>query len=197
MSPDQVARHRIDPDTIFCRRVNLTTNLSAVPRSVDFSVDSSATVEQLHSAFSEESYWLARLATFGGFGRLDTLTIDPDGSTRVVIIQDLRHEGLPGLVAKFFPREWQVVQTETWSPIDDGQVRGEISIVTHGAPGSGLGTAVLAPTPHGSRLNCSATVEFKVPLIGGKIESLISRLLAQQISGLQRYTVKWITEQAA
>jgi hypothetical protein len=54
---------------------------------------------------------------------------------------------------------------------------------------------VLAPAPNGSRLNCSATVEFRVPLIGGKVESLVSRLLAQQISGLQRYTVKWITEQ--
>ncbi|ORB65757.1 DUF2505 domain-containing protein [Mycolicibacterium tusciae] len=168
-----------------------------MPRSVDFSVDSSATVEQFHSAFCEESYWLARLAAFGGFGRLDTLTVDPDGSANVVIIQDLQHEGLPGLVAKFFPREWQVVQTETWRPIGDGQVRGEISIVSHGAPGSGFGTAVLAPAPKGSRLNCNATVEFKVPLIGGKIERLVGRLLAQQISGLQRYTAKWITEQAA
>jgi hypothetical protein len=168
-----------------------------VSRSVDFSVDSSATVEQLHSAFSEESYWRARLATFGGFGRLDSLTIDPDGSTEVVLIQDLRHEGLPGLVAKFFPREWRVVQTETWCPIGDGQVRGEISIVSHGAPGSGRGTAVLAPAPKGSRLNCCATVEFNVPLVGGKIESLVSRLLARQISELQRYTAKWITEQAA
>jgi hypothetical protein len=168
-----------------------------VPRSVDFSVDSSATVEQLHSAFSEESYWLARLANFGGFGRLDSLIIDSDGATKVIIVQDLHHEGLPGLVAKFFPREWQVVQTETWSPIDDGRVRGEISIVSHGAPGSGLGRVVLAPAKNGSRLSCSATVEFNVPLVGGKIESLISRLLAQQISGLQSYTVKWITEQAA
>ncbi|WP_006241251.1 DUF2505 domain-containing protein [Mycolicibacterium tusciae] len=166
-------------------------------RSVDFSVDSSATVEQLHSAFSEESYWRARLATFGGFGRLDSLTIEPDGSTKVVIVQDLHHEGLPALVAKLFPKEWRVVQTETWSPISDGRLRGEISIISHGAPGSGLGTAVLAPAPNGSRLNCSATVEFRVPLIGGKVESLVSRLLAQQISGLQRYTVKWITEQVA
>jgi hypothetical protein len=173
----------------------LPDSLSAVPRSVDFSVESSATVEQLYSAFSAEDYWLARLATFGGFGRLDSLIL-ADGSAAVVIIQDLHHEGLPGLVAKFFPREWQVVQTETWSPIDDGLVRGEISIVTHGAPGSGLGTALLAPAQNGSRLDCTATVEFKVPLVGGKIESVVARLLAQQISGLQRFTTNWITEHA-
>ena len=89
------------------------------------------------------------------------------------------------------------MQTETWSPIDDGQARGEISVVTQGAPGSGLATAVLAPAQNGSRLSCTATVEFKVPLVGGKVESLVSRSLTQQISELVRYTVKWIAEQAA
>jgi len=37
-----------------------------MPRSVDFSVESSASVEQIRSAFSAEDYWLARLAAFGG-----------------------------------------------------------------------------------------------------------------------------------
>jgi Protein of unknown function (DUF2505) len=174
----------------------LPDSLSAVPRSVDFSVESSATVEQIHSAFSAEDYWLARLAAFGGFGRLDSLIIDADGSATVVIIHELRHDGLPGLVAKFFPRDWQVVQTETWSPIGDGLVRGEVGIEAHGAPGSGLGTALLAPAQNGSRMNCTATVEFKVPLVGGKIESVMGRSLAQQFSVIQRFTAKWITEHA-
>lgn len=167
-----------------------------MPRSFDFSVESSASVEQIHSAFSEEDYWLARLVAFGGIGMLDSLIIGTDGSVTVVIIHRLRHEGLPGLVAKFFPRDWQVVQNETWSPIGGGRVRGEVSIATHGAPGSGLGTALLAPAQNGSRLKCTATVEFKVPLVGGKIESLIGRQLVQQISVLQRFTAKWITEHA-
>ena len=101
---------------------------------------------------------------------------------RVAIIHELRHDGLPGLVAKFFPRDWQVVQNETWSPIGDGLVRGEVSIAAHGAPGSGLGTALLAQAQNGSRMKCNATVEFKVPLVGGKIESVIGRQLAQQFS---------------
>ena len=174
----------------------LPDSLSAVPRSFDFLVESSVSVEQIHSAFSEEDYWLARLAAFGGFGRLDSLIIDADGSATVVIIHELRHDGLPGLVAKFFPRDWQVVQTETWSPIGDGLVRGEVGIEAHGAPGSGLGTALLAQAQNGSRMKCKATVEFKVPLIGGKIESLIGRQLAQQFSAIQGFTAKWITENA-
>jgi hypothetical protein len=171
-------------------------SLAAVPRSVDFSVESSASVEQIHSAFCEEEYWLARLAAFGGFGKLNSLLIGTDGSVAVVIIHDLRHDGLPGLVAKFFPRGWQVVQNETWSPIGGGLVRGEISIATHGAPGSGRGKALLGPAHNGSCLKCTATVEFKVPLVGGKIESLMGRLLVQQISVIQQFTAKWITDNA-
>lgn len=168
-----------------------------MPRSVDFSIESPATVEQIHSAFSEEDYWHARLMAFGGgINKLDSLTIDADGSVNVVIVQDARHEGLPKLVAKFFPRNWKVVHEETWSPIDDGLVRGEISITTHGAPGSGFGTALLAPVQNGSRLDCSATVEFNVPLIGGKVESLVGRQLARQFSVIQRFTTGWIDENA-
>jgi hypothetical protein len=167
-----------------------------MPRSFDFSVESSVSVEQIHSAFSEEDYWLARLEPLGGIVRLDSMIIGTDGSVTVVIIQDLRHEGLPGLVAKFYPRDWQVVQNETWCPIGGGLVRGEVSIAARGAPGSGLGTVLLAPAQNGSRLKCTATVEFKVPLVGGKIESYIGRQMVQQISEIECFTTKWITEHA-
>jgi hypothetical protein len=170
--------------------------VGAVPRSFDFSVESPVSVEQTVSAFSEEDYWLARLAAFGGVGRLDSLTVGTDASVTVVIIGDVRDEGLPGLVAKVYPREWQVVQSETWSPIDGGRVRGEVSIATRRAPGSGLGKILLVPAQCGSLLKCTATVEFKVPLIGGKIESFFGRQLVQQISAIQGFTTKWITEHA-
>jgi len=171
--------------------------MAAMPRSIDFSIESPASVEQIHSAFSEQAYWGARLMTFGGgINKLDSLTIDTDSSVNVVIIQNAHHEGMPKLVAKFYPHNWQVVHEETWTPIDGGLVRGEISITSHGAPGSGFGTALLAPAKNGSRLKCTATVEFRVPLVGGKVESLIVRQLAHQFSVIQSFTHEWITENA-
>ena len=41
-----------------------------MPRSVDFTVGSTATVEQIHRAFAEEAYWHARLAAFGGMASI-------------------------------------------------------------------------------------------------------------------------------
>jgi uncharacterized protein DUF2505 len=58
----------------------------------------------------------------------------------------------------------------------------------------GLGTVLLAPAQNGSRLKCTTTGEFKFPLVGGKIESYIGRRMGQQISEIQRFTTKWITE---
>ena len=178
-----------------------------MPRSFDLSVESSASVEQIHSAFSEEDYWLARLAAFGGIGRLDSLIIRTDGSVTVVTIadmSDMRHDWLPwlvddwllGLIAKLYPGDLNVVHNETWSPIGGRQVRGEVSVAARGAPGSGLGVALLAPAQNGSRLKCTVTVEFKVPLVGGKIESFFGRQVVEQIADVQRFTTKWITEHA-
>jgi len=168
-----------------------------MPRSFNLSIESPTRVEQLHSAFAQEDYWLARLAAFGGgVDKLDSLTIGTDGSVAVVVVQDVHDQGLPKLTAKFYPRNWRIVHKETWSPIGGGLVRGEVSIASHGAPGSGFGTALLEPAQNGSRLNCTATVEFKVPLIGGTIESLIGRELDNSLLGLLRFTAKWITEHA-
>jgi hypothetical protein len=55
---------------------------------------------------------------------------------------------------------------------------------------------LVAPTQNGSQLTFTATVEFKVPLVGGTIESFIAREFAQGIPELQRFTSMWITEHA-
>jgi Protein of unknown function (DUF2505) len=168
-----------------------------MPQSFNFSIESPASPEQLHSAYAQEDYWLARLAAFGGgIDKLDSLTVGSDGSVAVVVVRDADDQGLPKLIAKFHPRNWTVVHKETWSPIGGGLVRGEISIASHGAPGSGFGTALLEPAHNGSRLKGTATVEFKVPLIGGTVERLIGRQLADSFPVLQRFTEKWITEHA-
>ena len=163
-------------------------------RSIDFSVDSQASVDEIHWAFSQEEYWRARMKAFGGMGKLDALDVARDGSVSVVILHDLHPDGLPAALKKFFPRNWRVVQEETWSPADDGLVHGDVGIVTYGAPGSGRGIAVLTPADQGSRLKCTATVDFKVPLVGGKIEGMIGRLMVPQFSVIQRFTAKWISQ---
>ena len=166
-----------------------------MPRSFDVSSDSPATVEQVHSAFSDEDYWLARIATLNGSTALESLMVDDDQTVRVVTTQDLGRDLLPGVVAKFYRRDLTVRHSETWRPID-GQLRGKITVAVSGAPGSGSGAALVAPTHSGSNLTLSGMVEFKVPLVGGTIESFIAREFAQGIPNIQDFTAEWVIEHA-
>jgi hypothetical protein len=167
-----------------------------MPRSFDVSVDSPASVEQVHAAFSSEDYWLARLANLNGSTTLESLVVDDDQTVRVATTQDLGLDLVPGIVAKFYRRDLKVRHTETWTPLGDSQLRGEVSVAVSGAPGSGSGAALVAPTQCGSLLTFTGMVEFKVPVVGGTIESFIAREFVRGIPDIRDFTAKWVAEHA-
>jgi hypothetical protein len=160
--------------------------------SFDVSSESPASVEQVYSAYGAEDYWLARNAALGGSKALDSLAVDSDGTVTVTITEDLRHGLLPGILAKLYRGDLNIRSTERWKPAGSRELNGEISVAVTGAPGSGRAAAVLASAGSGSRLNLTGTVEFKVPLVGGKIESYLAREFAQGIPEIQRFTTTWI-----
>lgn len=165
----------------------------AVSKTFNFSLDSTVCVEQILAAFGERDYWMDRLSTFNGIDTLESLEVDPDGSVTAVMVKDVQRGREPSPLAKFFPRNWRVVQREAWHPIDADQVSGDVSIASDGVPGSAAGAALLAPIATGSRLKCAARVEFKVPLVGGQIESVMGRILVQNVTAVQHFTADWIT----
>ena len=170
-----------------------------MPRSFDMAAEYEVSVEQVHQAFSDEQYWLARLADSGADdATLDSMKVGEDGSIDVVTTQVLRADRLPGLVTQFRPDDLSIQREETWSPIRDGQATATVSGVVPGAPVSLTGTGVLAPAKNGngSRLEFNATVEVRVPLVGGKIEEFIGSQLVDLLIAEQRFTTVWITENA-
>ncbi|BBX45808.1 DUF2505 domain-containing protein [Mycobacterium cookii] len=166
-----------------------------MPRSFDVAVDSPVSVDEVLTAFSSEDYWLSRIATQSGRSTLESVVVDDGRTVRVTTEQDLGPDLLPGIVAKFYRHDIKIRHTETWTPSGD-QLRGEISVAVSGAPGSGLATASVAPTDDGSVLTVNGTVEFKVPLVGGTVESFIAREFAKGVPDLQAFTARWVTENA-
>ena len=54
---------------------------------------------------------------------------------------------------------------------------------------------MLAPAGNGgSRLQFTATVEVRIPLVGGKIENFIGSQLVELLIGEQRFTTAWIKD---
>jgi hypothetical protein len=168
-----------------------------MPRRFEVSFESPASVEQVHAAFGTENYWLDRLAAFGDRQRsLDALTVGPDGTVCVTCTEDLRHGALPGALTTVYRGDLHVVSTEKWTPLDDDRVGGEVRVAVTGAPGSGHGAAELARAGHGSRLHLSGTVQFNVPLVGGRIENYLAAQFADGLGEIQKFTTTWIGEHA-
>ncbi len=168
-----------------------------MPRSFDLSADYHGTVEQVHSAFSDEQYWLARLDDSGAdIATLDSMVIAADGTVTVTMTQTLRSDRLPGMVTQFHPRDLEIVRNERWNPLDGGVAYADVSGAVPGAPVSLLGRAMLTPSDIGSRLMFTATIEVSIPLVGGKLESFLGGKLAELVAAEQRFTTLWITENA-
>jgi hypothetical protein len=167
-----------------------------MPRSFDMATEYGGSVEQVHQAFSDEQYWLARLADSGADGySLDSMAVDAEGID-IQTTQRLRVDRLPGVVTQFHRGDLSVVREEAWTPIRDGQATATMKLSIIGAPATLNGTAVLAPAKSGggSRLEFKATVQVDVPLVGGKIENFIGSQLVDLLIAEQRFTTVWITE---
>jgi|SRR6185437_3260212 hypothetical protein len=164
-------------------------------RSFDVLTESSASVEQIHAAFGREDYWLARIAAGAAATTLDSLVADADGTVTVRTTQHLGRQLLPGLIAKFVTGEVKIVQTETWRPDGQRQVRGQVSVSASGGWGSGHAETWLAPTEGGgSQLRATVLVEIKIPLVGGRLEKSIGSGLAEGIPEALGFTTTWINE---
>ena len=159
-------------------------------------------VEQVHQAFSDEMYWLERLADSGADeATLDSMEVDLDGPGGGILIkttQVLRVDRLPGMITQFHPGDLSIVREEKWSPVSDGTATASVNGSIPGAPVTLTGTAVLAPanTGTGSRLEFTAAVEVRIPLVGGKVENFIGSQLVELLIAEQRFTTAWIRENA-
>jgi hypothetical protein len=168
-----------------------------MPRSFDMAAEYEGTVEQVHKAFSDEEYWLVRIGDSGAdHATLDEMTVRPDGGIRVKTTQTLRSDRLPAVVTQFHRGDLSFVREETWTPVVDGQATAEVRGSIPGAPANLTGNAVLAPatTGMGSRMALTATVEVRVPLVGGKIENFIGSQLVDLLIAEQRFTTGWILD---
>jgi hypothetical protein len=154
-------------------------------------------VEEVHRAFSDAEYWVARLTDSGADDySLDTMTVEADGGIDVVTTQTLRADRLPGLVTQFHRGELSFVREEKWTPVRDGRATATVKGSIVGAPASLEGTATLLPSDGGSRLEFTVEVEVRVPLVGGKIENFIGSQLVNLLIAEQRFTTVWIAENA-
>jgi hypothetical protein len=168
-----------------------------MPRSFDMAAEYHGIVEQIHRAFGDERYWLERLEQSGADkATLDSMASDPDGGIDVITTQTLHADRLPGVVSQFHHGDLRFVREEVWTPVRDGLATAVVKGSIPGAPATLSGTAVLSPVGTGSRLEFKATVEVRIPLVGGKVENFIGNQLVGLLTAEQHFTTAWIRDNA-
>ncbi|HWF29759.1 MAG TPA: DUF2505 domain-containing protein [Mycobacterium sp.] len=174
-----------------------------MPRSFDISADYEGDVEAVLKAYRTEDYWLARLAASGvDEAKLESLRVGgesgDDGTIDVITLQVIRGHKLPALITQLHRGDLCIKREETWGPVSGGVAMATVAGSIVDAPANVSGTAELSPTakPAGSRLECRITVHVRVPLIGGKLENFIGTRLADLVVAEQRFTTKWISDNA-
>jgi Protein of unknown function (DUF2505) len=117
------------------------------------------------------------------------VTITPNGDGMSVHIDQVQPtEGVPGFARKFAGETTRAVQTEEWG----SPAGGTITIETPGKPTSIKGTLALDESGGRTTETLEAEVKVKVPLIGGKLESLMADLVAKGMDQEQGAGVAWL-----
>lgn len=170
-----------------------------MPRSFDLSADYDGSVEEVHRAFTDESYWRARLAGSGvDLATLESMRVGGDtgndDTVEVITVQVIHSDKLPGMVTQLHSGDLRIRREEVWGPVAGGAAQGSVLGSILDAPVNLTGTAMLSPIVEtgGARLTFRATVQVRVPIIGGKLESIIGTRLAELVAAEQRFTTEWI-----
>jgi hypothetical protein len=107
-----------------------------------------------------------------------TVSIGPDGGGMKVVVDAVQlAQGIPGFAKKFVGDEIQLVQTEHWSDIENARVE----VVIPGKPGQMSGTVTLRESGGTTTETVAMEIRVNIPLVGGKIESLIADLLRKAL----------------
>ena len=113
---------------------------------------------------------------------------DVDGD--VVRIEQVRSAGdIPSFARSFVGEEIVIVQTETWT----SATTADVAIAIPGKPGEASGTIRLAGSGGRTTQTVGLAVSVRVPLVGGKIETMIVELLGHALDVEHRVGQEWLT----
>ena len=119
-----------------------------------------------------------------------TVSVGQDGGGMKVVVDMVQAaDGIPGFAKRFVGDEIQLVQTERWSDIENARVE----VVIPGKPGQMSGTVSLRDSGGTTTETVEMEIRVSIPLVGGKIESLIADLLRKALKAENAVGRRYLT----
>lgn len=103
-------------------------------------------------------------------------------SKRVVIDMEQPTDRVPSFARKFVGETTNVVQTENWTSPSEA----EVVVAIPGKPGEMRGTARLVEKDGVTTEHVDMEIKVKIPLVAGKIEELLAKLLKSALKAEHR-----------
>jgi hypothetical protein len=161
-------------------------------RPIRYRSASPFTAEQTFLVMADPDYLRARLAKLGGPGAaLLEHSVDGDG-VRYRLRQGLDHAVLPPLVQSLVGDDLVIERDETVHPHPAGY-RGDVGVRVPGTPVSASGAMGLRDLPEGSEFMVRAEVVVRVPIMGGKLETMIAEQVLRLLAVETEFTRDWLT----
>lgn len=145
--------------------------------------------ERLLEVLNDRRYVEAKLQAVGGPMAKLVSWEQHEGGVTLVVHQGVPQDALPPFVRAMLPGGLTIERTETWTGAD-----GSVHAVVDGAPGTITGVMRLGPDAAGSVLDAELTADVPVPLIGGKIEKIITSNVSTLLDNEYRFTLAWLDE---
>ena len=118
-----------------------------------------------------------------------SVTVETTASGMSVVIDQFQSvQGLPSFATKLVGDEVNIIQSESWSGGN-----GDIAVTIPGKPGDMKGTAVLTGSGERTTEKVDMTIKVGIPLVGGKIEGLISDLLLKALKAENKVGRDYLT----
>lgn len=146
-----------------------------------------ATPEQVYGMLATEKF-RDQVCEFQHFPRR-TVTITPSGDGMQVKVDQYRPaDEVPSFAKKFVGADVNIVQEERWTSSTDA----ELTVTIPGKPGDMRGSVHLAAVDGGTTETVTVNIKVNIPLVGGKIEGLISDLLLKALKAENKVGRDWL-----
>jgi hypothetical protein len=160
----------------------------------DYRSMSAYSADEVYATMVDPEYLRARLAQIGGPGAgLLEHSADTDGA-RYRLRHGIDPKNLPSAVRTVLPGDVVIERAEAWRREGRGSYTGDTRVVIPGTPGSASGTMRLRDTDRGSELHIRIEVTVNVPLLGGKIESMVSGQVKDLLASESAFTQQWLAQ---
>ena len=146
----------------------------------------------MREVLTDPAYLHDKIRAVGGEGAELVSREQRGNGVTVVLRQMVPASALPSFVRSVLPGDLSIRRTETWN--DSG---GTVHSAVDGAPGVINGQMTLDPDPEGSVLAMQLAATVRLPLIGGKVEKVITDSVSRLMDSEYDFTLRWLRDSGA